>query len=98
MAATDVEDQARAARRNEGDIVLGNIIGSNIFNITLILGVSALIRPLPFSTQVLHSDALIVLALSVVLVPIVWTKMSVRRLEGGLLVASYVAFILWTTL
>lgn len=87
-----------AARRNEGDIVLGNIIGSNIFNITLVLGVSAVIRPLPFSTRVLHFDALVVLALSVLLVPMVWARMSLNRLEGGLLAAAYTAFILWTAL
>lgn len=87
-----------AARRQEGDIVVGNIIGSNIFNVALILGVAAVIRPLPVSEQVLRVDAPIVIALSLLLFPIVYTGMRVSRREGGLLVASYVAFILWTAL
>lgn len=87
-----------AARRGEGDIVIGNIIGSNIFNVTLILGVSAVIRPLPVSGQVLAVDAPLVIALSIALLPIVWSKMKVERWEGALLVTSYVGFVLWTAM
>ena len=85
-----------AARRQEGDIVVGNIIGSNIFNVALILGVAAVIRPLPVSEQVLRVDAPIVIALSLLLFPIVYSGMKISRLEGGLLVGSYAGFILWT--
>lgn len=87
-----------AARRGEGDIVIGNIIGSNIFNVTLILGVSAVIRPLPVSGQVLAVDAPLVIALSIALLPIVWSKMKVERWEGALLVTSYVGFVFWTAM
>lgn len=87
-----------AARRNEGDIVLGNIIGSNIFNVTLILGVASLVRPLPISAETLRLEIPIVIGLSLLLVPFAFSRMRIDRWEGGVLLASYTAFILWTAL
>jgi cation:H+ antiporter len=85
-----------AARRGEGQILIGNIIGSNIFNISLILGASALIRPLPVSPTVVEIDALIVLGLSVALIPVIRSGHRIDRWEGGMLCATYLAFIVWT--
>lgn len=85
-----------AARRKEGQIVIGNIVGSNIFNVALVLGAAALVRPLPIPRSVVRLDAPIVIALSLVLVPLVYSRRRVDRYEGAALVAAYVAFIAWS--
>jgi cation:H+ antiporter len=85
-----------AARRGDPEIVIGNIIGSNIFNVLLILGGASMVRPLPVPASVLAGDALVVIVLSFALLPILYTGMRVSRIEGGVLLASYFAFIVWT--
>ncbi|SRR5690606_1814873 len=81
-----------SAIRREADIALGNIVGSNIFNLLGILGVAAVIRPLTFSRDVLLIDMPIMLAFSIALLPLAWTRMRLDRWEGALLVTGYVAF------
>jgi cation:H+ antiporter len=66
-----------AAARGSGDIAVGNVVGSNIFNIAAILGVTALIRPIPVSMATLQRDLLIVVAVSV----LPWIALA----TGGLL-------------
>lgn len=83
-----------SAIRQEADIALGNIVGSNIFNLLGILGVAALIRPIAFSADVLLVDIPIMVAFSIVLLPLAWTRMRLDRWEGALLVSGYVAFTL----
>jgi cation:H+ antiporter len=85
-----------AARRGEGQLVIGNIVGSNIFNISLILGVAGLVRPLPIDRQVLAFDAPLMIVLSLLLLPLVRSDRSVSRREGGGLLAIYVLFLVWT--
>jgi cation:H+ antiporter len=84
-----------AARRGDGQIVIGNIIGSNIFNVLLILGASALVRPLPVSASVLRIEGPIVIGLSLALLPIVYSGMRIDRWEGGALLASYFGIMAW---
>jgi cation:H+ antiporter len=85
-----------AARRGEGQLVIGNIVGSNIFNITLILGVAGLIRPLPVDRAVLAFDAPLMVVLSLLLLPFVYTSRTVHRAEGAALLVVYVTFLGWT--
>lgn len=87
-----------AARRGEGQLVIGNIVGSNIFNVTLILGVAGLIRPLPVESQVLVFDAPLMIGLSLLLFPLVYTSRTLHRWEAAGLLVIYVAFIGWTVL
>ncbi len=87
-----------AARRGEGQLVIGNIVGSNIFNITLILGVAGLIRPLPVDRAVLAFDTPLMIVLSLLLLPFVYTSRTIHSGEGAALLAIYVAFIAWTVL
>jgi cation:H+ antiporter len=87
-----------AAKRGEGQLVIGNIVGSNVFNISLILGISGVIRPLPVDTAILTFDVPLMLALSVLLLPLVYTSRTVHRLEGVGLLLVYVAFLGWTIL
>jgi len=86
-----------AARRNNPDIAIGNAIGSNIFNIFLILGVSSVIHPLPYGPAQM-TDTWVVLVAHVILflfVLIGRRHRTVSRLEGMLLILAYILFIWW---
>lgn len=82
-----------AARRGQSEIALGNVIGSNIFNVLGILGVTALVRPLAVSPAMLGSDLWWMLGLSLALFPMMRTGAVVGRREGGLLVAAYGTYL-----
>jgi cation:H+ antiporter len=84
-----------ASLKGEAQIVLGNIIGSNIFNVTLILGAASLLRPIPVPPTVVRVEGPILIVLSVALLPLILTRHRVNRWEGGLLVLGYVAFVIW---
>lgn len=82
-----------AARRGQSEMALGNVIGSNIFNVLGILGVTALVRPVPVSAAMIGSDIWWMLALSFALLPIMRSKATVNRLEGGFLLACYASYL-----
>ena len=80
-----------AAIKHEDDIAIGNVIGSNIFNILCILGITAMICPLEGATLSLL-DFSVMLGVSVLLFIMMLTGRKVSRLEGGILVASFIAY------
>lgn len=82
-----------AARRGQSEIALGNVIGSNIFNILGILGVTALLRPLTVSPAMLSSDLWWMLGMSFVLFPMMRSRSVITRREGALLVAVYGTYL-----
>lgn len=85
-----------AARRGEHDLVLGNIIGSNIFNTLVVVGLAALVRPLAAEPLVLQRDVLIMGGLTLLLYLFcrgLRQRGQIRRLEGIFLLLSYVAYI-----
>lgn len=82
-----------AAYRGRSDVALANIIGSNIFNILGILGVTSLIAPIAVSPQMVRSDMVWMLALSAVLFPMMRSRFVVSRAEGTLLVAAYGTYL-----
>jgi cation:H+ antiporter len=85
---------AAAYRKNPG-IVIGNIIGSNIFNIFFVLGVSAVIRPLPFNEALNFDMGVGVLASALLFVFLLLPRRRVvERWQGGVLLLLYVAYIL----
>jgi len=83
-----------AARKGHADLSIGNIIGSNIFNILAILGISSLISGITVSEQILI-DVGIMLAFSLVLIPIMRSGFVISRKEGTLLIAGYVGYVLF---
>jgi cation:H+ antiporter len=83
-----------AALKKEPDIALGNIIGSNIFNILGILGVAGLVKPL-HGAGIQMTDIYIAIAFAVVLVPILRTGQKLMRWEGALLLTAYVGYMVW---
>ncbi len=82
-----------ATRRGERDIAIGNVIGSNLFNILLILGTSSVLTPIPVQATAMF-DSIVVVAISVLLfIPAVMGKFG--RKIGVLSVLSYVAYTAW---
>ncbi|MEH6526225.1 MAG: calcium/sodium antiporter [Sneathiella sp.] len=82
-----------AAVRRHGDVAIGNVLGSNLFNITGIIGVTAMIEPLSAPTQILHFDLWIMLFVSLLMVPIFLSKKPIGRILGGVFCVAYVAYI-----
>ena len=87
-----------AARKGEADLAIGNIIGSNIFNILSVLGFTACIQPIELSDQaLLYVDFPISLLFTLLLIPLMGVLKSDRldRMEGAVLLASYIFFMLY---
>lgn len=84
-----------AARKGEPDIALGNVVGSNVFNVLGILGISALVRPLPLPADGGWRDIAVMLAFSVVLLPMLVSGLRLARFEGALLLAGYLGYMAW---
>ena len=82
-----------AAFRRMGDIAIGNVIGSNVFNLGLVLGTAALVRPLVLHPTIVVGYVLPALAFSVILIPLALHRGTVQRWEGGLLLLLYLAYI-----
>lgn len=82
-----------AAIRGLGDIAIGNVIGSNIFNLGLVLGTASMIHPLELSRFAIQAEVLPALAFCLLLIPLAYTGARVSRAEGGLLLAGYALFI-----
>lgn len=83
-----------AAMKGESDIAVGNAIGSNIFNILLILGVTSLIKPIMIEEKVFF-DMLYLLVATVLTYIFVTTRKSVSRFEGGIMSLSYLGYMVY---
>ena len=83
-----------ASVQNEGDILVGNVVGSNVFNILAVLGCSATANDVSVAASVIHVEAPVMLAVSVLVLPFVWTTLKLTRMEGGILLAAYAAFVI----
>lgn len=83
-----------AAIRRHGDVAVGNVVGSNLFNILGIMGVTAMVRPIPVPDQFLSFDLWLMLASSVVLLLFVLRGASINRVAGSVLAVGY-AIYLW---
>ncbi|WP_417831290.1 calcium/sodium antiporter [Terasakiella sp.] len=82
-----------AALRGHTDVALGNVIGSNLFNILGVLGLVALIQPLPVAQQLLDFDLWIMMGATILLVPFMVTRWELSRKEGFVFVLFYAAYI-----
>ena len=85
-----------AATRGLGDIAIGNVIGSNVFNLGLVLGTAALLKPLELPPELVVRQVLPALAFSILLIPLALTRQRVTRWEGLLLLLGYLGFFIWT--
>jgi cation:H+ antiporter len=83
-----------AALRRHADVALGNVIGSNMFNLLGIIGVASLVGQIPVDPALLRFDVWVMLAASAVLAPFVFLRWGMGRLVGVIFTALYVAYIL----
>jgi cation:H+ antiporter len=83
-----------AAGRGQSELAVGNVIGSNLFNVLLVLGGAAAIRPIEVSLASMHLDLGVLVAMTIFAVIMVRTERVVRRWEGALLVLGYVSFLI----
>jgi cation:H+ antiporter len=82
-----------AALRRHADVAVGNILGSNIFNLLGILGVSALLQPLPVHARILQFDQWVMLGSSLLLLLFLYTGRRLSRLEGAVLLTGYGVYV-----
>ena len=85
---------AVAAYRQQTDISIGNLVGSNIFNIFCVLGITATARPLNVGENVIQFDMLWMLGIAAILLPLMVFGRKITRWKGALLLAIYVTYIL----
>ena len=83
-----------AARKNEVDMAVGNVIGSNIFNILLVLGVAATISPVAFIMENIF-DIFVLIVMSVMVWNFTWSKKEINRTEGIIMLFFYVLYMIY---
>ncbi|UCG33969.1 MAG: sodium:calcium antiporter, partial [Phycisphaerales bacterium] len=83
-----------ASIQDEGDILVGNVVGSNVFNLLAVLGCASVANPIHVSDSVIQVEAPVMLAVSILVLPFVWTTLRLTRLEGGIMLAAYAAFVI----
>ena len=82
-----------AALRREPDIALGNVVGSNIFNVLFILGATALVRPIHIAYRAVALNLWLMVGLSLLLLPLLLTGLRLGRREGVLLLVLYTFYV-----
>jgi cation:H+ antiporter len=89
-----------AALRGQRDIAVGNVVGSNLFNLLIVLGFSALIAPGPVLVpfEAIRFDMPIMLAVTIMCLPIFFGGYRIARLEGGILFGYYVVYATYLVL
>lgn len=83
-----------AAIRRQADVALGNVIGSNMFNLLAIIGIAALVGPIPVADEFLRFDLWVMLAASFLLIPFVFFGRNITRIWGAALTLLYMAYLL----
>lgn len=83
-----------AARKNELDMALGNVIGSNIFNILFVLGIAAAISPMAFIMENVI-DIVILIVMSAIVWIFGWTKQKLTRAEGIIMLIMYAVYLVY---
>lgn len=84
---------AVAAWHGHDDIAVANVIGSNIFNVLCILGITAIIHPLPVAAEIIARDSWWMLGVSLLLFPLMRTGMRITRAEGALLLGVFSIYL-----
>lgn len=84
-----------ASFRGQRDIAVGNVVGSNLFNLMCVLGLTGIVTPdpIPVADSSLQVDFPVMVAATIVLVPIIWKGFEIRRWEGLVLMAFYAVYV-----
>ncbi|MBU0799530.1 MAG: calcium/sodium antiporter [Alphaproteobacteria bacterium] len=84
-----------SAIRKHSDVVIGNVLGSNLFNVLAILGITGLITPIPFAGRIADIDVWIMLGVAALLAAFVFTMGRLNRATGVAFLAAYVGYSVW---
>jgi cation:H+ antiporter len=86
--------------RGDRDLAIGNLIGSSIYNIGAVLGLTVVVAPhgVPVPDEVLAADLGLLVVVTAAAVPVFVTGTRISRIEGGLFVASYIGYLAWLLL
>ena len=82
-----------SALKDEADLSIGNIMGSNLLNVLFVVGFISLIRPLQIDSMSLSIHFPVMLAFGALLFPLAWTGYRITRMEGGILLASFFGYM-----
>ncbi|MDA8648201.1 sodium:calcium antiporter, partial [bacterium] len=82
-----------AAYRKQTDISIGNLIGSNIFNILVVIGITSIVTPIPVKRSIIEYDMLWVIGIALLLVFMIAFGSKIGRLKGAILLSTYVTYI-----
>lgn len=82
-----------AATRRHGDVAIGNVIGSNLFNILGILGITAMVEPIPVPPEIMSFDVWVMLGSAALLFPLAFARLPVGRIAGALFLFGYGAYM-----
>ena len=94
-ALPEVAAAVFAARRGQGDMVMGHVIGSSLFNLLVVVGGMAMFRPMPLPTSFVRFEVPAALAFAMVLVPMLKGDLRISRFEGGVLLLAFVAWLVF---
>ena len=81
------------AIKQEADMSVGNVLGSNLLNVLFVVGLVSLIRPLDVDSAAIQIHFPVMIGFSVLLLPIAWTQYKITRFEGSVLLVGFVAYI-----
>ncbi|NBC18765.1 MAG: calcium/sodium antiporter [Bacteroidetes bacterium] len=84
-----------SAVKQEADMSIGNVLGSNLLNVLFVVGLVALIRPLQVDADSLSIHFPVMLGFSALLLPVAWTSYQISRVEGGMLVTVFLGYIVY---
>lgn len=83
-----------AAFKRQTDVLIGNILGSNLFNLFAVMGVTAMIRPVPTPASVVETDIWVMAGVSGLFIAFLVTGWRINRIEGGVLLALYIGYMI----
>jgi cation:H+ antiporter len=93
----EVATTCSAAIKREADLAVGNAVGSNIFNVFCVIGATAMVHPLEVTSMAVDFDLIFMFLISFALWVLMIFKRSFGRVEGSLMIAAYVGYLIWIT-
>jgi cation:H+ antiporter len=84
-----------AAMKKQQEMAVANIVGSNVFNLLMILGIAGLVRPLSVDGRMVAVDMWVMMGFAVLLLPLVYRRQALSRAGGACLLAAYACYVAW---
>lgn len=97
-SAPELASSLAALRKNQHDLVLGNVIGSNLFNTLAVVGLAGVIQPMSAPAEVLSRDSVVLIGITLLLFVFCYgfkKPGKIGRIEGGVLLSIFIAYTLW---